>query len=371
MVGKELPTKEISEGTWDVLVVGAGPAGSRAAEAAAKGGAERVLIFEKRKEVGLPVQCAEFLHRKVVDELGPPSDIIKQRISGMVTHVWGGAESATREPGCILDRAALDRWLALRAEKAGAVLLLDSKAHANIFLENRYWAIEGFAYKRKVGVTARGKVFIGADGPNSLVCGWTGQVNKETIVAHQVTVELLERSDKTEVFLHPDFPGGYGWLFPKGDVANIGVGVDLDMGGEPKMALKALLGMVGDRIGAELATTGGVIPVGGPVNCNIKNLLLCGDAGGFTHPISGGGIHQAVTTGEFAGKAAARYVKGDIEAFDWYVEECERLFGRNLRHAVDRRKEMVAGWKDACTDEAAFEKLMRRCWIGFKGYNRP
>ncbi|MCK4298405.1 MAG: FAD-dependent oxidoreductase, partial [Planctomycetes bacterium] len=62
---------------WDVLVVGAGPAGSSAAQAAAEGGA-RVLIVERRPVVGVPVQCAEFLSRRVAMDLRLPKAAIAQ-----------------------------------------------------------------------------------------------------------------------------------------------------------------------------------------------------------------------------------------------------------------------------------------------------
>ena len=61
----------------DVLVVGAGPAGSCAARAAAQGGA-RVLLVEKRRQVGLPVQCAEFVPRQLGQQVPIPERCIAQ-----------------------------------------------------------------------------------------------------------------------------------------------------------------------------------------------------------------------------------------------------------------------------------------------------
>lgn len=349
---------------WDVLVIGAGPAGSRAAEAAAKEGA-KVLVVEKMDEVGIPVQCAEFLHRKVVEELGLPQDVMVQDVHEMVTYINGKEEARTRSPGVILDRAAFDSLLARRAVDAGAELRTGTWAVDPVPLGDRIVGAKlSTASQQCSSVDERGKVIIGADGPMSIVGTWIGASNKEMLVANQATVELRQRSEVTEVYLDPGYPGGYGWLFPRGEVANVGVGVDRSLGMAPKEALDRLIRALGDRIGGRVRAAAGHIPVGGPVRSDMDNVMLVGDAGGFTHPITGGGIHQAVETGRSAGKAAA---KVDLDAFE---KEWEPLFGRSLSHAIERRRMMVVAWRRAAGDREEFLSLMKRTWIAFKEYNR-
>ena len=195
-----------------------------------------------------------------------------------------------------------------------------------------------------------------------------GISNHKMVVANQVTVPLHEPTSDTEVYLDPTFAGGYAWLFPKGDLANLGVGVDVSLGASPMRALALFLSMMGDRVGEPIRSTGGLIPVGGPLPMRLDRALLAGDAAGHTHPITGGGIHQALEAGKLAGEAAGAYVDGDVAALDRYEPAFMDLFGRHLGRAVERRREIVARWSSCLGDPEAFVPLARRTWIGFKEY---
>jgi flavin-dependent dehydrogenase len=211
-------------------------------------------------------------------------------------------------------------------------------------------------------------VLIGADGPRSTVGAALGISNRKMVVANQVTVPLHVASSDTEVYLDPAFAGGYAWLFPKGDMANLGVGVDVALGASPMRALALFLSMLGDRVGEPVRSTGGLIPVGGPLPMRLDKALLAGDAAGHTHPITGGGIHQALVAGKLAGEAAGAYVDGDVEALDRYEPAFMDLFGRHLGRAVERRREIIARWSSCMGDPENFVPLARRTWIGFKEY---
>lgn len=364
--------KGSSEKMVDILIVGAGPAGSRAAEVAADGGAS-VLLVEKRKKVGVPVQCAEFLHRKVVRKLEVPSKAVAQEVAGMVTHLFGGVKATSRAPGCVLHRELFDQILCERAVRAGVDLLKGTLAVEPIMGEKRGDGPVGAVLENgRSGKLQKvwAKVIIGADGPSSVVGSWIGQENEELLVAHQRTVKLKEPLEFTEVYLHPDYPGGYGWLFPKGKFANVGVGVERSLGGRPGSALRDLVTALGDRIGPMVSKTAGHIPVGGPLKSVVGSVLLVGDAGGFTHPITGGGIQQAVETGALAGDAAARFISGEESALEGYAKDWKELLGPSLEHALDRRRHMVLSWRKDSHSKEAFEALMRRCWIAFKEYHQ-
>jgi geranylgeranyl reductase family protein len=352
---------------WDVLVVGAGPAGSAAGIAAASEGA-RVLVVDRRETIGSPVQCAEFLPRQVVLDLKLPSEAIAQDVERTRTFLMGEEASVRRNPGCILNRDVADTILARRAVDAGAELWKYTRV---IDIELRSEGRHAVSVYRPDGPSVlHASVVIGADGPRSTVGESLGVVNDTMVVAHQVTAPLSEPLDDTEVYLDPTFPGGYAWLFPKGDRANVGVGVDASMGASPKAAMSTFMNALGDRIGEPMRSTGGLIPVGGVLPMMKDRVLLAGDAAGHTHPITGGGIHQATVAGRLAGEAAAAFAAGDEGALEAYEPAFLDLFGLHLGRALERRRELLVAWPRAMDDPGTFARLARRGWIGFKEFYR-
>ncbi len=355
-----------AEEVWDVLVVGGGPAGSSAAMAAARAGA-RVLVVDRREAIGSPVQCAEFLARKVVLDLKLPSEAIAQDVERSRTFLLGEEASVRRNPGCILNRDVADRTLWDRPSGAGAEARSSTRV-TEIDVDAAPGAYGVMMTRHGEEVRGSASVLIGADGPRSIVGAALGISNHKMVVANQVTCPLNESMDDTEVYLDPAFAGGYAWLFPKGDMANLGVGVDVSLGASPMRALAVFLQYLGDRVGAPVRSTGGLIPVGGPLPMRLDRVLLAGDAAGLTHPITGGGIHQAVESGRLAGEAAAAFMAGDGQALEGYEPAFSEQFGIHLGRALDRRREMVPFWKGSTCESEAFTQVARRGWIGFKDY---
>jgi geranylgeranyl reductase family protein len=341
----------------DVLVVGAGPAGCSAARAAAEEGAN-VLMIEKRGKVGEPVQCAEYVPRLLTQHVKIPSEAIAQEIKGMITFMPDGKELRKHAPGFILNRAKFDQALAMEASRSGAKILTRTTA---ISRKGDRVLILGPSGEDEV----QASVVIGADGPDSLVGSWIGQKNKRVIWAMQHTVVLKQPSHDTEVYFSKEYPGGYAWLFPKGEAANIGVGIQRELGKTAKQVLNAFRERIKDRIGKVLDTTAGRIPVGGSLRSTDKKarIILVGDAAGHTHPITGGGIPQAVICGAMAGRAAAAWVRGNQQAFEDYDREWKSAFGPMMDKAVKRRKELETGW-----NRENFAKLVRRCWVACREY---
>jgi digeranylgeranylglycerophospholipid reductase len=324
----------------DVVVLGLGPAGASAAAEAARRGC-RVIALDRKKEAGIPVQCAELLPGL----LEVDAAAVRQRIDAMLTFVEDDAPDRKPDfPGRMLDRAAFDASLVREAIQAGA--------------ECRF----GVLLKALPKVSA--KVIIGADGPRSVAGRAIGSVNRELVETRQITVPLLASHSATDIFLSANIPGGYGWLFPKGDVANLGAGVVP----ERKGALKAIVerlherlkreGRVGSRV---LATTGGAIPVGGMLkptgHLNETLVLLAGDAAGLANPVTGAGIAAAVHSGRMAGEAAAEYLSKGTQR---YEEDLEDLFQAALERARRRRRELM---------ESSMDKThLRRGWIAYPEY---
>jgi geranylgeranyl reductase family protein len=269
----------IRDSQFDLLVVGAGPGGSTAARVAAAEGL-RVLLVEKRPVVGLPVQCAEYVPAQIVAYVSLPERCIAQRIRTLRTRLPDGESVETPAAGYVLDRALFDKSLAVAACRAGAEVWTATRA-----VEQTERGVLIRQGSRTTEVECR--VVIGADGPRSTVGRWIGQTNTEFIDGLQVEVVLPTPQASTQVYFDPTYQGGYGWLFPKGETANVGVGVSRRMGGDPRQALDHLLEHLGIASGAIVGRTGGPVPSGGTVaHLRVGNVLLVGDAAGHTHPVT-------------------------------------------------------------------------------------
>jgi geranylgeranyl reductase family protein len=345
----------------DVLVVGAGPAGSTAARVAAEAGAQVVLI-DKRLVVGLPVQCAEYVPAQIVGYVTPPERCIAQRIRTLHTHLPDGEVVETPAAGYVLDRASFDKALAVAASRAGAEIWTTARA-----MERTERGVLVRRGGKDLEIECR--VIIGADGPSSTVGRWIEQANAAFIAAMQAEVILPEPQESTQVYFDPAYRGGYGWLFPKGETTNVGVGVNRRMGGDPKEALAHLLEKLEISSSAIVGRTGGLVPSGGSVaQLRVGNVLLVGDAAGHTHPITGAGIFSAVVSGELAGKAASRAVKvNDLAPLDDYETEWAPFMGGPLQHALNKRRHLDEHWSE---DPAALCSVVRECWVAFRAYGR-
>jgi digeranylgeranylglycerophospholipid reductase len=343
----------------DVLIVGAGPAGSSAALAAAEAGAT-VLMIDKRARIGEPVRCAEYIPRLLAQQVKVPKEVIAQETEGIMTFMPDGKVLRKSAPGFILNRGKFDQALAAQAEMAGARIHIATRAVSKA--GHRVMTVGPSG-----GEEIRAKVILGADGPDSTVGSWIGQKNKKVMWALQQTVKLKQPSHDTEVHFSREYPGGYAWLFPKGELANVGVGVKRELGGVPKVAFRAFRERMKDRIGELVSVTAGLIPVGGPLPSvdEKAGIILVGDAAGHTHAITGGGVPQAVLCGAMAGNSAAKAADGNRGAFRDYVFQWRKAFGATMDKAAQKRQALETGW-----DGQDLDGLVRRCWITCEEYYR-
>lgn len=329
----------------DVLVLGLGPAGASAAAEAARRGC-KVVALDRKREAGVPVQCAE-----LVPALLEVDGTAVQRIEAMVTFVEDDAADLQPDfPGRMLDRAAFDAALVAQAERQGAACRFGA-------LVKRI-AADG-AVELANGEVLRARAIVGADGPRSRAGAAIGSVNEELVETRQITVPLKVPCAATDIFLSADIPGGYGWLFPKGDAANLGAGVSPTYKARLKPIVERLHAGLKARVGRRiLATTGGAIPVGGMLEpwglLGETLVLLAGDAAGLANPVTGAGIAAAVHSGRLAGEAAARGMAED------YEEELQAVFGAALERALERRRELLA--------QAPSKAALRRGWIAYPEY---
>ena len=334
----------------DLAVVGAGPAGSSAAEAAASAGLS-VWLMDKKNEIGSPVQCGGFLPEATeLQKLLPsarlpqsltdiPERIILRRTCMQRIYSPSGSFKQFSVAGRILDRRAFDRHLAHRAAAAGA----------RVFPATRARLIEGELHlSGRFGCHVRPRAIIGADGPHSMISRAMGNPPLERgICLEYEMVDVDIDPDAAEMYFSTRYaPGGYAWIIPLGsDSANVGIGVRASyLSGqklpqildrfiaEHPIAREKLAG------GESLAVMRGAVPAGGspPAICK-ESHLLAGDAAGQVMATSGGGIPLAIVGGRIAGEAVAGYLQKK-ETLDDYPSRIDREFGIQLARSVQIRK---------------------------------
>jgi digeranylgeranylglycerophospholipid reductase len=346
---------------YDILVVGAGPAGSAAALSAAGSGA-RVLVAERRGVIGVPVRCAEYIPRALLGVL-PFRDrsFVVQSVKTMRTLLPDGDVKETKAPGLVIRRDLFDQRLAECARAEGSEIRTGVRVVSN---ENGEVVLK---QSRGGTVRTRPAVIIGADGPHSTVGKWMGLRVSRLIPGIQVRVPLAGPMDHTDVWFHPKILGAYGWVFPRGDEANVGIalaGGDLSRG-----ALRATLDWFVGRLvhegrirAAPRKGMFGWIPAA-PLDHLVRgNMMLAGDAAGHAHPITGAGISNAIVAGRLAGKWAVEAVRrGDLSALQGYERELREELGEALRHGDHRRRLLERHW-----DRLA--EMLPYCWIAFREY---
>ena len=343
----------------EALVVGAGPAGASAAKAMAQAGID-VLVLERRKVIGRPVRCAEYIPAPLARETALGQGVAVQKVEGMQSFLHGKLIQDLKAPGFIVDRERFDQALARQAESAGARLLTCTAVLSRLTTGEVLCQDGQGRFLVKAGIIA------GADGPRSLVASWMDLRPGRVIPAVQASVELVQPLSRTHIYFHESLRAGYAWLFPKGRLANAGLGHAAAPGQSCTGQLKRFLaflreeGLVKEGV---VGTTCGWIPVEEHRQICKGSLLLCGDAAGHTHPVTGAGIFQAVMGGAMAGRWAARALQaGRLAILAGYAEEWREFYGEVLEHAAARRREWEAF-------SGRLEDGIRRFWIGFREYH--
>lgn len=344
---------------FDVVIVGAGPAGSAAAKKLATAGFS-VMVYDRREELGVPVRCGEGVGKNIEDYTGPiPRRAICQDIRGFRIYAPNGKFLEATGLGYVLDRKVFDKWLAEEAIKAGARVQANTLI-TELIIEGSY--IRGVRGKyMDAPFEARAKLVISATGSESPLAMQAGIRTPcpmhlvDTCVEYEMTGIKYARPDDHE-YIHICLgneiaPRGYFWIFPKSrDGANAGVGVtpstdmsksalhyqDKFIKAHPELFSKASI----------IEVKAGAMPVGGLLKDMVANgFIVCGEAAHHVNPIHGGGIKEAIISGHIAADVASKCLKsGDVskEALSefnkkWWTERGEHLAKvEKLREVVEK-----------------------------------
>lgn len=340
----------------DVLVIGAGPAGSIAAREASKNGA-KTLIIDKKSEIGTPKRCGEGIMDGVLEKVGIEEDKrwIARHIDGARlvapdnTSAWFTSENLeTPATGIILERKVFDKHVTMDAIRSGAEVMIKTEA-TNITREDNYLLVDITSFNGKYD-RIKAKIVIGADGPEGRVASWMGINTKvplsemESGAQYEMTNLKMEKNNTIEFYFGSVAPGGYAWIFPKGyDTANVGIDVS-GIKGE-KTALEYLDDFIANN---EETKDGQIVEVnvGGNPLCGVfdkiiaDNFMLVGDAAGCVSPITGGGIDTGLESGMIAGQIAAKAIKeGDLseENLQEYADYVDENIGKKFEKLITVR----------------------------------
>ncbi len=354
----------------DVLVVGAGPAGSMAAKWAAKSGA-RVVMIEKRQEIGSPVRCGEGMSKDWLREVGiKPGKWINVEVEG--ARIFSPSElvfeinekHAGNEVGYVVERDGFDKALAIDAANAGVDVMLKTAA-TSVLKENGKIA----GVKAKAGgepFEIRAKVTIGADGFESQVGRWAGiptniaMKDMDTCLQYRMTgVDSDLRY--CDFYLGKVAPGGYVWVFPKDEgLANVGIGVQVSQIESMAEARKYLDAWIEKHPayakGKKIDMVGGGVSISPPLKQTVTDgMMLVGDAARMIDPLTGGGIANGCIAGKICGEVAAEAAqRGD--ASKEFLQKYEKGWRARLEEKLYRN--WLAKEKLTTLSDETFDKIV-------------
>ena len=319
---------------YDVIIAGAGPAGSTCARLCAAAGIRTLLL--ERDAFPRPKPCGGALSARGLEHLGIslPPEIIERECFGARVHYGTHAVEARKDRriAVMVDRERFDQHLAEQAVAAGAVLRQEEPVHE----------VSAGADRVEVS-TPKGRYearcTVGADGAYSVVgksvrplfprdeifAALAGSFPADDHETPRLSGDLLE-------FHFGVTPMGYGWIFPHKGYFSVGVMGRAAEFDAPQKVFSAFASSVGMPVEKPRGHT---IPLGGMQRPVIgRRTILVGDAAGFADPFHGEGMENAIFSGKLAARAIVDGIGGRKDALSWYEQECDRLITREMMVAM-------------------------------------
>jgi geranylgeranyl reductase family protein len=315
---------------YDVIVVGAGPAGSTCAYRLASAGASVLLLdrarFPRDKPCGGGVTGRAA--RLIPFSIAP---VVEDTVTSVQMRLGYGNwfERGEDDPLVLMtQRLRLDAYLVERAAEAGAELREGVKAEKVDALAGRVEVAAG-------GERFSAEAVIGADGVNGISARALGLGGNQAVgvaLEGNVSYERLGEGYRGRAVLELGVvPGGYGWVFPKGDHANVGLGGWEREGPRLREHLSALCAAHGIAPGDLEGVRGYRLPLRSPRSTLARGrAAIVGDAAGLVDPVSGDGMFEAFLSAKLASEATLDLLAGRAEGLDPYGERLTRQLGTHL-----------------------------------------
>lgn len=356
------------EKEYDVIVVGAGPAGLASAKSCIENSL-KVLVVEEHSAIGTPVQCGEVFHSYLLKELELELDraqIVANEPQALKIYSPNReiaeirlAENA-RAPLVIVDRKVLEKKLAVKISNKGAKIITKARA-VGILKEHQYVrGVKILHFGTEYAI--KSKLVIACDGPNSGIARYAGMDIYRDIEKFDSCIQFqmanIDVDEKiAEIYLGSNYArGGYVWLLPKGkNYANVGLGVNCKLGNQ---ALRYLNEFVSKdkslRHGSIIEINAGIVPLGGAADKLVSDgLMVVGDAARQVNPATGGGMVFAIKAGLAAGRTAALAIKEKDYSrrfLETYEKSWKQEIGKYFR-GFSKLKETILKFSDKELDE--------------------
>jgi geranylgeranyl reductase len=370
----------MTETTYDVVVVGVGPAGATAAPELSRRG-RSVLLLDRAWRVK---PCGGAVPPQLLTDFEVPESLLVARINEarMISPKGKNVDIPVGQGFVgMVDRDVFDEWLRVRAAAAGTV----RRTGAFVRREHDADGVARVVYtdgRSRHGEerSVRARYIIGADGALSQVarqCIPRSDEGKFVFAYHEIVESPTVDSeafahDRCDVYyqspLSPDF---YAWIFPHGTTTSIGTG-SLQKGFSLKGSVARLREATGLDQARTIRTEGAPIPLHPlPIWDDGKEVVLAGDAAGVVAPASGEGIFYAMTGGRLAADAveaalatgSARALAGARKRFMrahgqvfWVLDIMQRFWYTD----DNRRERFVAICRDEDVQRLTFDAYMRK-----------
>lgn len=309
--------------TYDVIVVGAGPAGSAAAHACARQGLS-TLCIEEHGTIGYPVQCAGLLSNAALAECGVSDRCVQNTVQGARVISGRGSSillDAKKKKASVVDRGRLDREMAEAAAGAGAQYLVKTSVYG---IRDGQVLTRGAYGHQQHGF----KILVAADGPRSTIARCYG-MQRAPVFLSGIQADMVLDRDPRFVEIYPDAsPDFFGWTIPTGEGR---VRVGLCGKEQVQERFREFVHRMGGDSSVHVVT--GTLPLGVMPVTYGRRTLFVGDAAGFPKPTSGGGVYTGIRSARHAADIAV--LACELDRYDdallsGYEERWQADIGREL-----------------------------------------